>query len=227
MAIYNPGQRHRNHRLLSRRGGKRSVTAMLSLTAMVDMFTVLVVFLLQNYNTTGEILYIPKDVILPKANRVLELKPSVVVTVTVKEVLLDRTPVATFKEVQDATDWVIPNLRDQARDMLLKAKSDQEAKLQSKLSKVVDKTLGKEEEDPEAWRKVTIQADKQIDYLTLKKIMYSIYEAGGGPINFAVAKDVEANEMAGETETKQILDFNIPHHGYYFRRNYRYVATAP
>ena len=86
--------------------------------------------------------------------------------------------------------------------MLLRAKSDQESKLQSKLSKVVDKTLGNEEEDPEAWRKVTIQADKQIDYLTLKKIMYSIYEAGGGPINFAVAKDVEANDMAGKTETK-------------------------
>ncbi|MCC2678521.1 MAG: adventurous gliding motility protein [Pseudobdellovibrio sp.] len=202
MAIYNPGKRHRNHKLLSRRGGKRAVTAILSLTAMVDMFTVLVIFLLQNYNTTGEILYIPKDVVLPKANRVLELKPSVVVTVTAKEVLLDRTPVATFEEVKQATDWVIPNLRDQTRDMLLKAKADQEQKLQSKLSKVVDKTLGKEEEDPEAWRKVTIQADKQIDYLTLKKIMYSIYEAGGGPINFAVAKDLEANDMAVETETK-------------------------
>ncbi len=202
MPIYNPGKRHRNHRLLSRRGTKRTVTALLSLTAMVDMFTVLVIFLLQNYNTTGEILYIPKDVVLPKANRVLELKPSVVITVTAKEVLLDRTSVATFQEVLDAKDWVIPNLRDQTRDMLLKAKADQEQKLQSKLSKVVDKTLGKDEEDPDAWRKVTIQADKQIDYLTLKKIMYSIYEAGGGPINFAVAKDLEANEVAVEPETK-------------------------
>jgi biopolymer transport protein ExbD len=201
MPIYNPGQRHRNHALLKRRGRHRSVTAVLSLTAMVDMFTVLVIFLLQNYNTTGEILYIPKDVVLPKANRVNELKPSVVVTVTAKEVLLDRTVVATFKEVQDATDWVIPNLRDQARDMLLKAKADQEAKLQNKLSKVVEKTLGNDEDDPEAWKKVTIQADKQIDYLTIKKIMYSIYEAGGGPINFAVAKEPDVNE-ASATETK-------------------------
>lgn len=204
MAIFRPGQRHRYHNILKRRGGKRGVTAILSLTAMVDMFTVLVIFLLQNYNTTGEILYIPKEVTLPKANRVNDLKPSLVITVSSKEVLIDRTPVATFQEVQDAKDWVIPNLRDKTRVLLEKAKADQEAKLQSKLKNVVDKTLGKEESDPNAWRKVTLQADKAIDYLTLKKIMYSIYEAGGGPINFAVAKDVSKDNAASQnnTETK-------------------------
>lgn len=202
MAIYKPGQRHRYHNLLKRRGGKRSVTAILSLTAMVDMFTVLVVFLLQNYNTTGEILYIPKEVTLPKANRVLELKPSLVVTVSSKEILIDTTPVATFEEVKASADWVIPKLRDQAKILIEKARTDQEAKLQNKLNKVVSTTLGNEEEDPEAWRKVTIQADKDIDYLTLKKIMYSVYEAGGGPINFAVAKDQENNGTAESKESQ-------------------------
>lgn len=202
MAIYKPGQRFRYHNILKRKGNKRSVTAILSLTAMVDMFTVLVVFLLQNYNTTGEILYIPKEVVLPKANRVLELKPSLVVTVSSKEVLIDKTRVATFEEVKNSVDWVIPNLRDQARELLLKAKLDQETKLQEKLNKVVNKTLGKEADDPEAWKKVTIQADKEIDYLTLKKIMYSIYEAGGGPINFAVAKDLEKNDAANPAQTE-------------------------
>ena len=202
MAIFKPGQRHRNHNILKRRGGKRSVTAILSLTAMVDMFTVLVIFLLQNYNTTGEILYIPKDVVLPKANRVLELKPSIVVTVTGKEILVETTHVATFEEVKNSKDWVIPSLRDQTRDLLLKAKVDLEAKLQSRLNKVVSTTLGNEAEDPEAWKKVTIQADKEVDYLTIKKILYSIYEAGGGPINFAVAKEPEANETADATQTK-------------------------
>lgn len=202
MAIHKPGQRHRYHRLLKRRGGKRAVTAILSLTAMVDMFTVLVIFLLQNYNTTGEILYIPKEVTLPKAARVNELKPAVVVTVSSKEVLIDRTPVATFAEVQASTDWVIPNLRDQVRVLLEKAKSEQEAKLQNKIRNVVDKTVGNEEVDPNAWRKVTLQADKDMDYLTLKKVMYSIYEAGGGPINFAVAKEAENKNATQEVKTQ-------------------------
>lgn len=202
MAIHRPGQRHRYHNILKRKGNKRGVTAILSLTAMVDMFTVLVIFLLQNYNTTGEILYIPKEVILPKANRVADLKPAVVVTVSAKEVLIDRTPVATFGEVQVAKDWVIPNLRDQVKVLLEKAKADQEAKLQNQVRNVVDKTLGKKEDDPEAWRKVTLQADKGIDYLTLKKIMYSIYEAGGGPINFAVAKEIDKADAATEKKTQ-------------------------
>lgn len=202
MAIFRPGQRHRYHNILKRKGSKRGVTAILSLTAMVDMFTVLVIFLLQNYNTTGEILYIPKEVTLPKANRVNDLKPSLVITVSSKEVLIDRTPVATFAEVQAATNWEIPNLRDKARVLLEKAKAEQEAKLQSRLKNVVDKTLGKEAEDPNAWRKVTLQADKGIDYLTLKKIMYSIYQAGGGPINFAVAKDVSKDNAASENKTQ-------------------------
>lgn len=194
MAIYRPGQRHRYHNVLKRKTGKRSVTAILSLTAMVDMFTVLAIFLLQNYNTTGEILYIPKEVTLPKANRVIELKPSVVITVSAKEVLIDKTPVATAKQVKESTDWIIPNLVEQTHALLQKAKTEQEAKLQNKLNKVVNKTMGNEGEDPNAWKKVTIQADKSVDYLTLKKVMYSIYEAGGGPINFAVAKDLNKED---------------------------------
>ncbi len=202
MAIFKPGQRHRYHNILKRKSTKRNVAAVLTLTAMVDMFTVLVVFLLQNYNTTGEILYIPKEVILPKANRVNDLKPAVVVTVSSKEVLIDRTQVATFAEVVAATDWVIPNLRDQVRVLLQKAKKEQDDKLKNKFKNVVDKTIGKEEADPSAWRRVTLQADKEIDYLTLKKIMYSIYEAGGGPINFAVAKEADKVNAAQETQSQ-------------------------
>lgn len=204
MAIFKPGERHRYHKILKKKKNKRGVTAVLSLTAMVDMFTVLVIFLLQNYSSTGEILYIPKEVTLPKANRVNELKPSVVVTVSSKEVLIDRTKVATFEEVEQAKDWVIPNLRDQVRVILEKAKQEQEAKLQNRIKTTVDKTLGKDDEldDPNYWRKVTLQADKNIDYLTLKKIMYSIYEAGGGPINFAVAKDSEKNDAASKIQNQ-------------------------
>ena len=202
MAIYKPGQRYRYHNILKRRGNRRSVTAILSLTAMVDMFTVLAIFLLQNYNTTGEILYIPKEVTLPKANRVVDLKPSLVITVSPKEILIDKTIVATFEEVKNSQSWVISNLRDQAKVYLEKAKAEQESKLQIKLEKMVSKTLGNESSDLNAWKKVTIQADKSIDYLTLKKIMYSIYEAGGGPINFAVAKDFNKQDATANSENK-------------------------
>ena len=166
------------------------------------MFTVLAIFLLQNYSSTGEILYIPKEVSLPKAARVVDLKPSVVVTVSSEYVMLDHDIVASFAEVKNSADWVIPNLRDKTRQMLIRVKAEQDAKLQNRLNKVVSKTIGTEESDPEAWKKVTIQADKKIDYLTIKKIMYSIYEAGGGPINFAVAKEAENDPLVQKDQNQ-------------------------
>lgn len=188
MAIFRPGERHRYHNILSKRKGKRGVTAMLSLTAMVDMFTVLVIFLLQNYNSTGEILYIPKEVVLPKATMVKELKPAYVVTISNKEILVDRTPVATFDEVKNNEEWMVKNLYDVLKAGLEQKKAEHEIGLRNKFQDVVNSARGQEEKDLNAWRKITIQSDKDVDFLTVKKVMFTVVEAGAGEINFAVMK---------------------------------------
>ena len=188
MAIQRPGERHRYHNILSKRKGKRDVTALLSLTAMVDMFTVLVIFLLQNYNTTGEILYIPKEVVLPKASSVKELKPSHVVTISSKEILLDKDVVATFEDVKGTEEWEITKLKEHLSAALLKSKAEAESKLQNKIRDAVETTKGESTEEQNAWSKVTIQSDKDVDFLTVKKVLFTVTEAGAGEINFAVTK---------------------------------------
>lgn len=188
MAIQRPGERHRYHNILSKRKGKRDVTALLSLTAMVDMFTVLVIFLLQNYNTTGEILYIPKEVVLPKASSVKELKPSHVVTISAKEILLDKEVVATADEVKGTEDWSIPKLKELLEEALAKKKAEVESKLQNKIRDAVEITKGEATDDENSWNKVTVQSDKGVDFLTIKKVLYTVTEAGAGEINFAVTK---------------------------------------
>ncbi len=191
MAIFRPGERHRYHNILKRRKGKRDVVAILSLTAMVDMFTVLAIFLLQNYDVKNFIVYTPKEVVLPKAQTIKELEPAFVVTVSSKEILLDETPVATFEDVVKQQDWLIQNLYEQLKVGLQKSKAEFDAKTQGQLKNVVDPNFQNQvkQEDPNAWRKITIQADKNIDILTVKKIMYTVSEAGGGEINFAVTKE--------------------------------------
>lgn len=191
MPIHKPGERFRYHKILSRRKGKRSVTALLSLTAMVDMFTVLAIFLLQNYNVKDFIVYTPKELVLPKAQSTKELKPAFVITISSKEILLDKTAVISFDEVKGQTEWLIQPLFDQLQQGLVKSKQDYENKLQSQLKSVVDKARGEEEEDPFAWKKITIQSDKDIDFLTVKKVMYTVSEAGAGEINFAVVKKTD------------------------------------
>lgn len=73
MPIHVPGVRTRRGRA---KAVQRNAIAVLQLTAMVDMFTVMVVFLLQNYATTDQILPLPDIVELPKAQSTQELKPS-------------------------------------------------------------------------------------------------------------------------------------------------------
>ncbi len=194
MAIYAPGKKFRNHRLLSRKKGKREVTALLSLTAMVDMFTVLVIFLLQNYNTEGLIVNIPKDLVLPRAEVIKELKPSIIITVSSSGVVLDDFPVASFEEVQNQKDWMIQPLYIEAQKALEKAKLKAEVAAQSAVVTNMRQALKTQEPAPtgkdpaglELWKKVTVQAHKDIDFLTIKKILFTLTEAGAGEINFAV-----------------------------------------
>jgi biopolymer transport protein ExbD len=185
MAIFKPGQRHRYHNILGKRSGKRDSTMVLSLTAMVDMFTVLVIFLLQNYNSTGEILYIPKEVTLPSAMTVRELKPAIVVTISAEEVLVGSTPVAKVQDLKANEAWMIDGLQTEVKRSLDAAKLDYESKLQTQLKNVIDKEPLPAEI---TWNKVTIQADKGVDFLTVKKILYTVTESGAGEINFAVMK---------------------------------------
>ncbi|MBX3035002.1 MAG: biopolymer transporter ExbD [Bdellovibrionaceae bacterium] len=189
MAIQRPGERHRYHNILKKRKGKRGVVALLSLTAMVDMFTVLVIFLLQNFSGEDQMLQLHKDIQLPKAKSIKELKPAFVVTISKKELLIDQTVVGDTEQVRAQEDWTIQPLEQQMRDNLAKAKIEFETKLQNRIRDAVQNARGDKEEDPNSWNKVTIQADKDIDILTVKKVMYTVTEAGAGEINFAVMKE--------------------------------------
>lgn len=191
MAIYKPGERYRYHNLLRRRKSKRTVTSLLSLTAMVDMFTVLVIFLLQNFSGEEQMLVLHQDIKLPEARSIKNLKPAFVVIISSKEILLDKTVIATFSEVQQQKDWMISKLFEEMKMGLQKAKADHEAQLEKKIRDVVDKATQEKVPDAEAWNKVTIEADKDVDILTVKKVMYTITEAGVGEINFAVTKKPE------------------------------------
>lgn len=187
MAIYVPGKRNRHGRATS---AKRSAVAVLQLTAMVDMFTVLVVFLLQNYATTNQILPIEDSVALPDAASVRELKPSNVVVLDPQGVRVNNTVVATMEAVKSAEDWMLPGMKDKIEELIREGEAKKKT-LGSQLRQAVTEAKNdeqKKEEEVDDFRKITIQADKAIDFLSVKKIMYTATEAGIYEINFAVIK---------------------------------------
>ncbi|MCC6276352.1 MAG: biopolymer transporter ExbD [Oligoflexia bacterium] len=183
MAIYIPGKRDPRHKRKIV-VNKRNIMVELSLTSMVDIFTILVIFLLQHYSSTGEILYIPKEVSLPQAEQVKELRPAHVVSVTDKDVILDKETVAKLDDVKSQKDWMIPALREKLAILLQK----DEVTFKEAIKAAIGGNKPADQAPPEDFKKVTVQADKQLDFLTIKKIMFTLTEAGASEINFAVMK---------------------------------------
>jgi len=163
---------------------------MLSLTAMVDMFTVLAVFLLQNYQTTGEVIELSDDVILPKAAKVRELKPATVVVISKGQILVDKIPVATIDEVKTLPEIsTLPNLQARIQDAFKVLEEKNRLAGLSQIKQAVNQARGVETVKPEDFKRVTVQADKAMDAGTVKKVMYTLTEAGASEINFAVLRD--------------------------------------
>lgn len=189
MAIFIPGKRDRHNRPLGR--GKRNIVAMLTLTAMVDMFTVLAVFLLQNYQTTGDVIELSDEVVLPKAAKVRELKPATVVVISKGKISVDKVDVATLDEIKALPEvTIIPNLQARIQDAFRQLEEKNRVAGLSQIRQAVNQgKAGAEAAKQEDFKRVTVQADKVIDSGTVKKVMYTLTESGASEINFAVLRD--------------------------------------
>ncbi len=175
MPIHVPGVRNRKNRITAT---KRNVVAVLQLTAMVDMFTVLVVFLLQNYASTNQILPISDRVALPKATSTAQLAPSLVVTLSKEALSFNGKDLVSFDEIRTSSEWVIEPLKEQVAQSIAQLKDEK------KKDFVVTRKEGGIKIFP--YEKMTLQADENIDMLSIKKVMYTLTEAGVKEINFAV-----------------------------------------
>ncbi|CAN5485552.1 hypothetical protein BH10BDE1_BH10BDE1_25010 [soil metagenome] len=189
MAIFIPGKRDRHNRPHGR--NRRNVVAMLTLTAMVDMFTVLAVFLLQNYQTTGDVIELSDEVVLPKAAKVRELKPATVVVISKGKVLVDKLQVASIEEIKALPEvTIIPNLQARIQDSFRQLEEKNRIAGLSQIRQAVQQGRGGVDANTqEDFKRVTVQADKVVDSGTVKKVMYTLTEAGASEINFAVLRD--------------------------------------
>jgi biopolymer transport protein ExbD len=197
MPIHVPGKRNRKGKLAAT---KRSTVASLSLTAMVDMFTVLTIFLLQNYKETGEVIQLRNDVTLPQATQIRELEPANVVIVSKDMILVNENQVIPLKNVEMQSQWLIYPLYQMVRSAIAADEKAYQANLRNQLKEVVAEVRQKNVKKKD-FRQVTLQADKDTDFITIKKIMYTLTEAGASEINFAVltvSNKLEMEEEEGE-----------------------------
>jgi biopolymer transport protein ExbD len=169
-------------RRMTRLSRFRPKVSALNLTSLMDVFTILVFFLVMN-SGPAEVLDAGKDVVLPES--VVDTKPSetVVINVGKEQVLVQGEPVARIADIAAMGDGDIEPIMVRL------------AELQSRVIGVRTNAVAES-------TAVTILADKSIPFDVLKKIMSTCTAQGYTRISLAVIQ--KESSVSSATGTNRI-----------------------
>ena len=161
----------RKSRRMRRMGRNRAKGTGLLLTSLMDIFTILVFFLL--FHSSGsDVQEPPKDIHLPES--VIEAKPRETVEITVSpEIVI----------VQGKAVISTPELLDVERDTV--------EEITERLAQLERNIIGISTKAVVEGKEVTILADKTIPFRALKKIMSTCTGSGYGRISLAVIQKAD------------------------------------
>ncbi|MFM6927658.1 MAG: ExbD/TolR family protein [Bdellovibrio sp.] len=142
---------------------KKNSTFFLNITSMTDMFTILLVFLLQTYSTSDVEIIPESGLRLPASASSANPVDAIKISLSHEALKLDKDKIADVKN----EDFLPQDLESTDTNFIkpLFEKLDQLAKNSS------DKAYVKE-------GKILLQADKELPYATLRKVMYTASMAG-------------------------------------------------
>ena len=154
-----------------RRRKRGDGTVRLNITSMIDMFTLMVVFLLQNYSAQGQLVTPATNLLLPTSSVEKNAGQALNVMVSQSTIMVENKIVidaAGFQSLVAQKDFMIQPLFE-----VLKKYSD-EAKKSAEMFKT------------EFSGKISIQGDVAIPYNVLTRIMYTCGQAGYPVMNLVV-----------------------------------------
>ncbi len=179
MPIYAPAKRI--NPTVKRKGalGKKEVYAGLYLTSMVDMFAIMVIFLLQSFSAEGELIVLPSGLELPKAENVgtLEKAPSLIIAKDV--ITLENVVVGSTLDLFNQEDWHLESLQTALKDYRLKLEEEE-------LKKTPENPELAKEEAEKPTQKINISADRRLPFQVIRKVIYNAGRAGYPDFRFAV-----------------------------------------
>ena len=174
MAIVTPGKRPGDRIAASKvfgkkfGRGKKSGYAGLMLTSLVDMMTIIVIFLLMNFSANGEVLYMTKDIKLPDAYHGAQLERAPVISVSADAVTFDGKLLLQTADLEKGDVLNVPEIEDALRDE--KRRYEQ---------------IHANDPDHPFKGLVNVQADRRIAFKVIKRVMFACNQSGFGNINFA------------------------------------------
>ena len=134
----------------------------LNITSMLDMFTILIIFLLKSYSAEGLILTIPADLHLPQSTTQTAPEPGLVVEVSSDVLAVDGQMLdVDLKAIEQSEELIIDSLYDH---LMVKARQYEEI---SNLNPNAGFT-----------GRLVLEGDRDIPFKLLKKILYTCGQAG-------------------------------------------------
>jgi biopolymer transport protein ExbD len=167
---------------------RRTGHAALFLTPMVDMFTIMVLYLIQQFSATGQFLFVDPEVKLPRAQRAAAIAGNPpVITITNETISVQGKAVEDTSVLQKDGGWQAPRLEQALRDL-------------RQLSTDVEKSTGGRVVTDSAQGIVMVQADLTVPYVLVKKVLFIASKAGFGRADFAVSPAAAAAPTPPRTQ---------------------------
>ena len=165
---------NQNRRIKRMSRGNKLTSGGLNLVSLMDVFTILVFFLLVN-SSSSDVMEPPKNIKLPDS--VVEAKPreTVLVMITPSEILVQGEPVISTQDVVNSKAAIIEPVKER---LLLQQK----------------KVIGLKTKAVAEAKEVTVLAHRTVPFHLMKKVMASCTSAGYGKISLAVIQKAKSKK---------------------------------
>ena len=156
----------RNTRRIKRMSRNRVKIPKMNLTSLMDVFTILVFFLLVNSGSV-ELLEAPKDVKLPESRVETKPRETVVIFISPEDVLVQGEIVARTADI-------------------LGGNNDLVGPISARLAEMKENIVGPSTMAAAASQEVTILADKSVPFIVIRKVMSTCTGEGYENVSLAV-----------------------------------------
>lgn len=166
----------RNSRRIKRMGRNRVQIGKMNLTSLMDVFTILVFFLLVNSGSV-ELVEAPKDVTLPESFEESKPRETVVISVSPEDVIVQGRVVAKVADILANEEDALNPLAD-------------------RLAELKENIVGRATMVVADSQEVTVLADKSVPFIVVRKVMSACTGEGYENVSLAViqkATQVVAN----------------------------------
>ena len=138
---------------------------------MIDMFTILLVFLLKSFSTEGQIMTVAKDLRLPESTATKPPEVASIIVVTPQWILLDGNRIVQTPQVAESKGVIVKPLHAEL----------------TRLRKLTE-SIASLSQGMEFTGNIVIQGDRSIPFEVLKKIMYTCGSVGYNNMLLAVTR---------------------------------------